>query len=104
MTTLYQLKTIQGIGDLKAKKILYSLGISPITKIQNLSENKENILNQEITKYKKEESVDKIRRNNINRFIKLNTWRGSRHQFNYPVNGQRTRSNASTVKKLHYVK
>lgn len=49
-------------------------------------------------------SLDVLKRENILSLINLNTYRGRRFKFGYPVKGQRTRTNANTARKLNRIK
>lgn len=49
-------------------------------------------------------SLDTLKKENIISLIQLNTYRGRRFKFGYPVKGQRTRSNAKTAHKLNRIK
>lgn len=49
-------------------------------------------------------SLNTLRKENILSLIHLNTYRGRRYKFGYPVKGQRTRSNARTARKLNRIK
>lgn len=99
------LLSIYGLGETKAKSICETLGVSLNTKLADISTNKKDALNAIITNLKKNapgiELELKINNmNNITRLISTNSYRGKRHKANLPTRGQRTRTNAKTVKKI----
>jgi len=90
---------IFGIGRTTAKKILEGTGISPSTRIRNLTEEEVAKLREFIDKHIKVEGD--LRREvtqNIKRLIEINCFRGIRHRRSLPVRGQRTKTNARTRK------
>jgi len=88
----------KGIGSLKAKNILNSLGIGENTPKEKIIKEKQEKLDKIILSNKKWYlSIS----NNKERLISINSVRGMRHKLGLPVNGQRTRSNAKTAKKLN---
>ena len=90
---------IFGIGRTTAKKILEGTGVSPSTRIRNLTEEEVSKLREFIDKHIKVEGD--LRREvtqNIKRLIEINCFRGIRHRRSLPVRGQRTKTNARTRK------
>lgn len=49
-------------------------------------------------------NLNNFNNSNLLLLINLNTYRGRRYKLNYPVRGQRTRSNANTAYKLNRIK
>ena len=86
-------------GEYKAIKILRELGISLNTKVNELAQDKTNKLSNNLIKFKM--SLIDVS-TNINRLIKVGSYRGNRHKLGYPTRGQRTRSNAKNAKKLKH--
>ncbi|MCL2488187.1 MAG: 30S ribosomal protein S13 [Oscillospiraceae bacterium] len=90
---------IFGLGRTSVKKILAATGISPDTRIRDLSE-------EEVSKLR--ETIDRdyvvegdLRRNvafDIKRLIEIGSYRGVRHRKGLPVRGQRSKTNARTRK------
>lgn len=78
--------------DCRARFATHQLRGSPITLSQNMQHNP--IMN----------SLDILKKENILSLINLNTYRGRRFKFGYPVKGQRTRTNANTARKLNRIK
>ncbi|MGD8552223.1 MAG: 30S ribosomal protein S13 [Anaerolineales bacterium] len=90
---------IHGIGKSSAQDALVDSGISPDTKVKDLTE-------EEITKLRDYISQNltvegDLRREvqmNIKRLMEIGSYRGLRHRRGLPVRGQRTRTNARTRK------
>jgi len=90
---------IYGIGPTTAKKIVAATGISPETRIRDLTEDEVSKLRETIDKNHKVEGD--LRREialNIKRLIEIGSFRGIRHRRGLPVRGQRTKTNARTRK------
>lgn len=90
---------IYGIGPATAKKIVEATGISPDTRIRDLTEDEVSKLRETIDKNHKVEGD--LRRElalNIKRLIEIGSYRGIRHRRGLPVRGQRTKTNARTRK------
>ena len=90
---------IYGIGQPTAKKIAEELGLSPDTKVKDLTD-------EEVTKLRNyidanlqvEGDLRRERTNAIKRLSEIGAYRGLRHRRGLPVNGQRTKTNARTRK------
>jgi len=90
---------IYGIGRSKANKILEEARVDKNKKVKDLSEEEINRIRQIIeTREKVEGDLRKEVAMNIKRLIDIGCYRGLRHKRNFPVRGQRTRSNARTRK------
>lgn len=90
---------IFGIGRAKASEILQGTGISPDTRIKDLTETEVSKLREYIDKSIKVEGD--LRREvslNIKRLIEIGCYRGIRHRRGLPVRGQSTKQNARTRK------
>lgn len=89
------LQYIYGIGPSLSRKILARTGISPESKVSDLTEDEVNRLRELIDReYKVEGELRKEVSLNIKRLIEIGSYRGLRHRHNLPVRGQRTRTNA----------
>ncbi len=88
-----------GIGKTSAKKILDETGISPDTRVKNLTEEEEGKLRECIDAHFVVEG-DLRRRTalDIKRLSEIGCYRGLRHRRGLPVRGQRTKTNARTRK------
>ncbi len=89
---------IFGVGRTKAGSICDSVGISPDTKVGDLSEQQLDSVRSEVTKLTVEGDLRREINMNIKRLMDLGAYRGLRHRRNLPVNGQRTKTNARTRK------
>jgi len=93
------LTAIYGIGMTRAKKILENLKINTDERIKNLTEAEANKLREYIEKtFKVEGDLKRDVLLNIKRLKEIKSYRGSRHQKNLPVRGQRTKTNSRTVR------
>ena len=90
---------IFGIGNSTARKILSITGVSPDTRVKNLTEDETGRLRQVI---ESQFRVEGARRSevamSIKRLMDIGSYRGLRHRKNLPARGQRTRTNARTRK------
>lgn len=90
---------IYGIGLPTSHEILAETGISPDSRVKDLSEDEVNLLRDYINKNVKVEGD--LRREialNIKRLREIGCYRGIRHRRGLPVRGQRTKTNARTRK------
>lgn len=86
---------IYGIGLTTSQRILKTVGVSPDTKAQNLSEDEIVKIREEIDRtYTVEGDLRRITVENIKRKMEIGCWQGLRHRRGLPVRGQRTRTNA----------
>ena len=91
------LRYIYGVGPANAVKILEKVGIDSEVNTDDLTEEEINRLREVIDKeYLVEGELRKEINQNIKRLIEIGSYRGTRHRFNLPVRGQRTRTNART--------
>ena len=90
---------IFGIGQPSAQKICDALGLSPDTKVRDLTEDEVAKLRDYIdTNYQVEGDLRRERTNAIKRLSEIGAYRGLRHRRNLPARGQRTKTNARTRK------
>jgi len=90
---------IYGVGRSTSLKICGDLGLSPDTKVRDLTD-------EEVTKLRNyidqnlevEGDLRRERQQAIKRLIEIACYRGIRHRRGLPVNGQRTKTNARTRK------
>ena len=88
-----------GIGRTSAKKILAATGISPDTRVKNLTESEEAALRECIDKnYMVEGDLRRTVALDIKRLTEIGSYRGLRHRRGLPVRGQRSKTNARTRK------
>jgi small subunit ribosomal protein S13 len=90
---------IFGIGRTKSNEILAKTGISPDTRVRDLTDDEISRLREFIDKeYKVEGDLRREIALNIKRLIEIGSYRGRRHRQGLPVRGQRTKTNARTRK------
>ena len=90
---------IFGIGKPTSQKILNQTGISPDTRVRELTEEEINRLRDAIEKnYRIEGDLRREIAMNIKRLIEIGCYRGLRHRRGLPVRGQNTKNNARTRK------
>ena len=88
---------IYGVGLRTSQNILTATGISPDTRVRDLSEAEVNQLREVIDRdYVVEGDLRREIGMNIKRLQEIGCYRGLRHRRNLPVHGQRTRTNART--------
>lgn len=90
---------IYGIGLSTSQKILSATGISPDSRVKDLSEEEVNEIRTYINKNLMVEGD--LRRDvalNIKRLVEIGSYRGIRHRRGLPVRGQKTKTNARTRK------
>lgn len=90
---------IFGIGKSTSEKILQTAGVSPDTRVRDLTEDELSRIRETIDKTQKVEGD--LRREvalNIKRLTEIGCYRGIRHRRGLPVRGQRTKTNARTRK------
>jgi small subunit ribosomal protein S13 len=90
---------IFGIGRSTANQILSELGVSPDTKVRDLTDDEvtklRNYIDANVTV---EGDLRRDRQQSIKRLGEIGAYRGIRHRRGLPVNGQRTKTNARTRK------
>jgi small subunit ribosomal protein S13 len=90
---------IFGIGPSTAHNVASELGISPDTKVRDLTDDEvtklRNYIDQNLTV---EGDLRRERQQAVKRLGEIGAYRGIRHRRGLPVNGQRTKTNARTRK------
>ncbi|HEY7408123.1 MAG TPA: 30S ribosomal protein S13 [Gemmatimonadaceae bacterium] len=93
------LQYIYGIGKTVSRRILTETGVSPDTRVKDLSDTDVNRLRQVIERdYRVEGALRTEVAMNIKRLMDIGSYRGARHRRGLPVRGQRTHTNARTKK------
>ena len=95
------LRSIYGIGPVKAAEILTKLNLDPVQapRMNELSDEQVNQIREIIDKdYITEGDLRRDVNQNIRRLIEIGSYRGLRHRRGLPVHGQRTRTNARSRK------
>jgi len=90
---------IYGIGPATARKVLAELGLSPDTKVRDLTDDETLKLQRHIdSNLQVEGDLRRERSQAIKRLQEIGSYRGVRHRRGLPVNGQRTKTNARSRK------
>jgi small subunit ribosomal protein S13 len=88
---------LYGIGLTRSKEILAATGISPDTRVKNLTDAEVAALREFVeNNFQVEGDLRRWEAMNIKRLMDIGTYRGRRHRLGLPVRGQRTRTNART--------
>jgi small subunit ribosomal protein S13 len=91
------LRYIYGIGPHVASQICTKTSIEPATKVRDLTDDEVTRIREVIDReYIVEGDLRREMRQNIQRLIEINCYRGIRHRRGLPVRGQRTKTNART--------
>lgn len=94
------LTNIYGIGRVRSRKILDTLGINYMSKVADLTEDDQKKISDELKNYVLESDLKREVASAIKRLKEIKCYRGMRHNLGLPVRGQLTRKNARTAKKL----
>jgi len=90
---------IFGIGRTTAKQIIEEVGIDPLVRVRDISEDTVTRLREIIEhKHKVEGDLRREITQSIKRLMDIGCYRGIRHRRSLPVHGQRTKTNARTRK------
>ena len=94
----FGLTEIYGIGRARAQAILDELGIPQFTKPTDISTEQENAIREKVESFTIEGELKRTVSANIKRLKDINSYRGIRHAKRLPCRGQRTKTNARTLK------
>jgi small subunit ribosomal protein S13 len=90
---------IYGIGPSTARKVAAELGLSPDTKVRDLTDAEVTQLQRYIDgELEVEGDLRRERQQAIKRLQEIGSYRGVRHRRGLPVHGQRTKTNARSRK------
>jgi small subunit ribosomal protein S13 len=93
------LRYIYGIGPSLARQICQQAQVDGATKARDLTDDEVSRIREVIDRScTVEGDLRREVRQNIQRLIEINCYRGTRHRRGLPVHGQRTRTNARTRK------
>jgi len=94
----FGLTAVYGVGNSRAKQILKELKIDEFTKPTDLTTEQENAIREKIESYTIEGELKRQISADVKRLKDLQSYRGSRHAKRLPARGQRTKTNARTLK------
>jgi len=89
---------IYGIGRPTALKVLEKVGVDPLKRVKDLTEEELTAIRTELAGLKLEGDLRRDTAMDIKRLMEIGSYRGLRHRKGLPVRGQRTRTNARTRK------
>ncbi len=90
---------IYGIGLETSKKVLEQSGVSPATRVRDLTEDEVSRMREVIDReFTVEGDLRREITANIKRLMEIGCYRGIRHRRGLPVRGQRSKTNARTRK------
>ncbi len=90
---------IYGVGLTRSQHTLAATGVSPQTRVKDLTESEVQAIREFIgSNYRVEGDLRREVQLNIKRLQEIGTYRGLRHRRALPVRGQRTKTNARTRK------
>lgn len=95
----YALLSIFGIGLTSSRNIVAQAGVSPDTRVRDLTESEVGKLRDIIEReYRVEGDLRRQLNQSIRRLQEIRCYRGIRHTRHLPVRGQKTKSNARTLR------
>lgn len=94
----YGLTEVYGIGRSRALQILRELNIDPYRNASELTTDEENAIREKVESFTIEGELRRAIANDIKRLKDIQCYRGTRHAKRLPARGQRTKTNARTLK------
>ena len=94
----YGLTAVYGVGLPRAKAILAELKIEETIKPKDLTTEQEVAIREKVESFTIEGELKRQTSSDIKRLKDISSYRGSRHAKRLPVRGQRTKTNARTLK------
>ena len=89
---------MHGIGQSRARSILGALKIDVTKTTAELSTDEENAIREKVESFTIEGELKREVSSNIKRLKDIQAYRGTRHAKRLPARGQRTKTNARTLK------
>ena len=97
--TRFSLRYIHGIGPKRADDVLAAVGVDPMKKADDITQDEIHAIATYIQEhFRVEGDLRREVSQNIRRLIQIGSYRGLRHKKGLPVRGQRTKTNARTRK------
>ena len=94
----YGLTAVYGVGLARAQSILAELNIDPGLRPEKLSTEEENAIREKVEGFTIEGELKRQVSAHVKRLKDIGTYRGSRHAKRLTARGQRTKTNARTLK------
>lgn len=95
---IYGLTAIFGIGPSRAREILLKAGVSETLPAASLTTEQENAIREQVESFSIEGELKREVSGNVKRLKDIKSYRGMRHARRLPARGQRTKTNARTLK------
>lgn len=95
---IFGLTAVHGVGASQAARILRTVGVAETVKPTDLSTEQENTIREQVEALTIEGELRREVSGNIKRLKDIKSYRGSRHAKRLPSRGQRTKTNARTLK------
>lgn len=95
---VYGLTSVYGIGPTRSKNILAELKIAETAKPGTLTTEQENAIREKVEAFTIEGELKREISANVKRLKDIKSYRGSRHAKRLPARGQRTKTNARTLR------
>jgi len=92
------LTSVHGIGTATAHRILQQAGVDAAKKVEAVSTKEELAIRALVEQETIEGELRRVVSGNIKRLKDIQSYRGTRHTKRLPARGQRTRTNARTLK------
>ncbi|SEU01399.1 small subunit ribosomal protein S13 [Salinibacillus kushneri] len=89
---------IYGIGKSTAAQVVEDAGVSPDTRVRDLTEDELGRIRTEVNNLTVEGDLRRETSLNIKRLIEIGSYRGIRHRRGLPLRGQKTKNNSRTRK------
>ena len=96
--TQFALMSLYGVGRVRALAICQEANVDPHKRARDLTTNELNRIQRALDRYPLEGDLRREVNDNVDRLIRIRTYRGMRHHAKLPSRGQRTRSNARTAR------
>lgn len=94
----YALTAVYGVGLSRSAAILQELNIEPTKKPTDITTEQENAIREKVEGFTIEGELKREISGNVKRLKDIKSYRGSRHANRLPARGQRTKTNARTLK------
>lgn len=94
----FALTVVYGIGRTRAQEILKTAGVGTDRKAKELTSEEENEIRRLVEGFKIEGELRREISSHIKRLKDIKSYRGTRHARRLPSRGQRTKTNARTLK------
>jgi len=95
---LFALTSIYGVGRKRSQAVLVESNVDPNKRASDLTTHELSRIQRALDRFRLEGDLRRQVIDNIDRLIRIRSYRGMRHQAKLPSRGQRTRTNARTAR------